>query len=205
MPAMIDEETMSGRVWSRLAAAGAGMAVVAATGAAAASNGLESPESSVEAIGRGGAWIARADSPLAAYYNPAAMAWQATGIHAGALLMFSNKCFTRTMIDPNTGKQIAVPFGATSASGPVTPLLPGQTSPMGLTLPQDKVCSSSGAFPNPQLAAVFRLTDKVALGLALVAPHSTGNAEWPESLSYSTTFNGMSYPHTMPAQLTGKN
>jgi long-chain fatty acid transport protein len=172
---------------------------MAATSGAAASSGLDSPESGVEQIGRGSAWLARATDPLAVYYNPAAIAFQATSVHAGAQLMFSNKCFTRTMIDPNTGKQVSVPFGATSPSGTVAPLLPGQTAPMGLTLPSDVVCQNSGAFPNPQLAAVFRITDKVAIGLALVAPHSTGNADWGETLDYSQSFNGMDYKHTMPS------
>jgi len=185
--------------WSRLAAVGAGVSLMAATSVAAASSGLDSPESGVEQIGRGSAWLARATDPLAVYYNPAAIAFQATSVHLGAQLMFSNKCFTRTMIDPNTKQQVSVPFGATSPSGTVAPLLDGQTAPDGLTLPSAKVCSSSGAFPNPQLGAVFRITDKVAVGVALVAPHSTGNANWGETLDYSQSFNGTSYPHTMPS------
>src|SRR5262249_35502773 len=74
-----------------------------------------------------------------------------------------------------------------------SPLLPGQSyTPMftgDLTAsPADKVCATSPPFPNPQLAAVFRLSDRVALGLAVVAPHSTGAANWPASLPYTNSF-----------------
>jgi long-chain fatty acid transport protein len=181
--------TMGRRRWSRLAGLGAGVAMMAGAGAAAASSGLDSPESGVEQVGRGSAWLARADDPLAVYYNPAAMAFQATSVHLGAQLMMANKCYTRTTIDPATGKQITVPID----SGIPSPLLPGQkytpTDPTDKTvLPSGTVCANSPPFPNPQIAAVFRLSDRVAIGLALVAPHAAGKATWPESLTYTNSF-----------------
>lgn len=184
------------RVWSKLAAVGASVSVMAAAATAGASSGIESPEGGVELIGRGAAWVARADSPLAAYYNPAALAWQATGVHAGALFLFSSKCFTRTTIDPATGKQVAVP----ADQGVPAPLLPGQPQPAdGSKLPQDTQCAKHALIPNPQLAATFRITKSLAIGLALVAPHSTGKATWAESLDYSRNFNGTSISLTQPA------
>ena len=50
---------------------------------AQASSGLDSPDAGVVQVGRGGAWVARAEDPLAAYMNPAAMSFQASGIHLG--------------------------------------------------------------------------------------------------------------------------
>ncbi|MFT3774450.1 MAG: hypothetical protein QM820_54515 [Minicystis sp.] len=182
-------------MWSRLAALGAGVSVMMTAAAAAASSGIESPEGGVELIGRGAAWLARADNPLAVFYNPAALAWQPTGVHVGSLLMFSNKCYTRTTVD-STGKEVAVP----ADQGVPAPLLPGQAQPGdGTVLPSGTVCAKDTLIPNPQLAANFRLTDKVSIGIAVVAPHSTGKTNWGESLDYSKTFNGTTIPLTQPS------
>ena len=187
---------MRRQVWSRLAAVGAGMSLLMTTAAAAASSGIDSPEAGVELIGRGSAWLARADNPLAVYYNPAAIAWQPTGVHLGGLFMFSNKCFTRTTVDPATGKEISVP----PDQGVPGPLLPGQSQPTdGTTLPSGTLCAKHALIPNPQLAATFRLTNQLAIGFAVVAPHSTGKATWGQSLDYSKTFNGTTIPFTQPS------
>lgn len=186
---------MRRRVWSRLAAVGASVSVMATAAVAGASSGIESPEGGVELIGRGAAWLARADSPLAVYYNPAALAWQATGVHAGALFLFSNKCYTRSTVDA-TGAQIGVP----ADQGVPAPLLPGQAAPTdGSTLPSGTLCGKHALIPNPQLAATFRITDKLAIGIGVFAPHSTGSADWGESLDYTKSFNGTKVPLTQPS------
>jgi long-chain fatty acid transport protein len=160
---------------------------VAAT--ATADSGLDSPDSGVVQMGRGSAWTARADDPLAVYFNPAAMAFQATSVHLGAQLLMSKKCFTR--VGPN-GQPVAPDTGVPA------PLLPGQAQPTGTqqVLPSDTVCSPASPFPNPQLGAVFRVHDKVAVGIALVAPHAAGNTNFPESLSYT---NAYGFPITEPS------
>src|SRR3954464_1219571 len=71
------------------------LAIVTTAFDAAASSGIDSPESGVAQVGRGSAWLARADDPLAVYFNPAALAFQSSGVHVGAQLMFMNRCFTR--------------------------------------------------------------------------------------------------------------
>ena len=174
---------MMGR-WSRLAGASMGLAMMAWAGAASASSGIDSPESGVEQMGRGSAWVARADSPLAAYFNPAALAFQASGVHVGAHLMFQNRCFTRLgpdgkPVSPTDG--VPGPGSATDANGSPGALAPG-------------VCSKPGAFPNPQLAANFRITDQLAIGLAVVAPHASGSNSWPESVTYTGPFSLLSQP-----------
>lgn len=177
---------MGRRRWSKLAGVAAGVSCVAWAGVAAADSGIDSPESGVVQVGRGSAWVARADDPLAAYFNPAAMAFQANGVHAGVQLMMQNRCFTRVM--PGQPTQAYAPGPGTPA-----PLLPGQTytpqfSGDPTVLPQDQVCAGSAVFPNPQLAAVFRVHEKVAVGIAVVAPHASGANNWPESLSYTNSF-----------------
>src|SRR4051812_46821608 len=72
---------------------------LSATTEALASSGIDSPENGVLQLGRGGAWLARADDPLAAYFNPAGLARQSSGVQLGAHLMFMNKCYTRVGAD----------------------------------------------------------------------------------------------------------
>ncbi len=176
----------------------AALALLLSAGTALASNALESPDNGVQATGRGGAWFVRADDPLAAYYNPAAMAFQASGVHLGASLMFESRCFTRqgpgaTAVSP--GGSILGP-GAVAAAGDKSIPPPAATCATG-----------SGLFPNPNLAGVFRVSDRLAIGLAVVGPHTDGDNNWPESLPYTNKFGfsqvkdaaGNMVPLTQPA------
>ena len=170
----------------------AGVAGMAWAGAAAASSGIDSPESGVLQMGRGSAWLARADDPLAVYFNPAAMAFQPSGVHVGTQVMMAKHCFTRLGLD---GKPVP------PDSGIPAPLLPGQKSVPAYAgdltaAPQDQVCAPASPFPNPQIAATFRLASNAAIGIAVVAPHASGSNNWPESLSYT---NALGSSVTQPA------
>ena len=156
-----------------------------------ASSGLDSPgDAGASQIGRGGAWIARADDPLAAYYNPAGLVRQATGAHVGAQLMFLNRCFTRTGPD---GSPASATYGTV---GPVSPggdngRFPGPGADPAKTKfgdakgPDATLCAESHPFPNPQLGVNYRALDSLAIGLALVGPHGVGKSVWPESVPYT--------------------
>jgi long-chain fatty acid transport protein len=157
----------------------AAVALLLGTGTAAASNALESPDLGVQQTGRGGAWFVRADDPLAAYFNPAAMAFQASGVHLGAALMFESRCFTRLGPD---GKPVS-PGGTVPGPGTVA-----MTGDKFIAPPAETCGTGGGLFPNPNLAAVFRVSDRLAVGLAIVGPHTDGNNNWPESLPYTNTF-----------------
>ncbi|HEY4120735.1 MAG TPA: outer membrane protein transport protein [Byssovorax sp.] len=137
---------------------------------ALASSGVDSPENGVVQMGRGSAWVAKADDPLAAHYNPAGLANQATGVHLGASLMFASRCFTR--VDPNG-----------------QPISPGQGLPAPGTAggPTAATCAN-GFTPNPQLAFAWRITPKLALGVAVVAPHAVGDNDFGETVSYVNSF-----------------
>lgn len=142
---------------------------------ARASNGLDSaPDIGAEQLGRGGAWVARASDPFAAYMNPAAMSFQSHGVAVGAHLIISNVCFTRLGPD---GQPVSPGNG-----------LPGPGAPGG---PEAEQCASS-VFPNPQIAAVIKPTDRFAIGLAVVAPHSVGSTEFGESVAYGNA--GLTQP-----------
>ena len=134
---------------------------------ALASGGLETPDNGAIQVGRGATYVARADDPLATVFNPAGLAYQKSGVYVGAHLMFQNRCFSRRNPDGT----------------PISPgaSLPGPGAPGG---PTDPVCADMTPFPNPQLAANFRITDRLAIGIAVMGPHGVGNASWPESIPY---------------------
>ncbi|RLB46021.1 MAG: hypothetical protein DRI90_27790, partial [Deltaproteobacteria bacterium] len=125
-------------------------------------------------LGRGGAWLARADDPLAFFVNPAAMVTQPSGVHLGAHLMFLRQCFDRRNVDGE-------------------PVEPGRD----LAAPPGEVCGDAAPFPNPQLGAIFRLHKRFALGVGTVSPHAAGTVEWPETMSYTNRF-GVDADHPAP-------
>lgn len=159
-----------------------GCGVVAGAAPAFASSGIDSPEAGVVQMGRGSAWLARADDPLAFFFNPAAMAFQASSFHIGAQLLFSKTCFSREILQPGTSTGVPIAPGGAAP----TPLLPGQPNPGdGSIPPQDKVCTPGSPFPVPQIAGVIRVADRVAIGFGIVTPHASGANSYPESLSYT--------------------
>jgi long-chain fatty acid transport protein len=140
---------------------------------ARADSGLDSPEAGVVQVGRGSAWVARADDPTAAFYNPAAMVTQPHGVHLGAHLLIRQHCMER--LDENG-----------------QPVSPGP----GTLAPPDEVCADILPLPNPQVAGSIRLHRHVALGLAVVAPHGHGLTEWPATITYP---NSRGFDQELPA------
>lgn len=156
-----------------------GAALVAAMTSASGAwaNGLEVPDNGSLQVGRGGAWVARADDPMAAFFNPAAMSFQASGVHVGAHIMIQSSCFARK----------------DDAGAPVSPGngIPGPGAPNG---PEAETCIDT-VFPNPQVGLVLRITKDFSLGLAVLGPHAVGNLEWPESIDFELAGT----PRTQPA------
>lgn len=169
-------------------AAGAAFAAMVAAGAARASSGFDSPDIGVLQLGRGGAWVARADDPLAAYFNPAGLAAQRSGAHGGVHFIQLAQCFTRLGPDGQP-----VPPSYTTA-------IPAPGSDGG---PDPEVCAEGGLFPNPQLAATLRVSDALAVGVAVLGPHGVGERSWPESLPYThPSFGEMTQPSPQRYLLT---
>jgi long-chain fatty acid transport protein len=129
---------------------------------ARATNVEEFPDNGSEQEGRGGAWVARASDPLATFYNPAGLAGQPTRVTLQANFSLQSSCFTRTKA-----------AGDTTSDGVAS----------GASYPQ--VCNAADFFPDPQLAFTYRLTDRIGLGIALLAPSSVGNQRWPEFVGNS--------------------
>jgi long-chain fatty acid transport protein len=138
------------------------------TRAARATGVIEFPDNGSEQEGRGGAWVARASDPLAAFYNPAGLAGQQTRLTLQANISTQNTCFTRVKA-ANDGNSA----GTTTQDG----VLPGGTYP--------KVCQNGSFFPNPQLAFTYRLTDRIGLGIAVLGPSAVGGVTWPDFVGNS--------------------
>ena len=168
--------------------------------AASASNGLESPDNGASQVGRGGAWLARADDPLAVYFNPAGLVRQASGVHLGAHLMFMNRCYTRTgqNIDEDSPDFAYGEYGAPVSPGSDQFNFPGPgTTATGNTVPPPPaVCAADHVSPNPQVAANFRVLDQLAIGVGVLGPHGVGSSEWPEEIPFTNRFGE---PATQPA------
>jgi len=64
-------------------------------GPARATDATEVPDNGSEQTGRGGAWVARASDPLAAFYNPAGLAGQPTRLVLQSNIGTQRTCFTR--------------------------------------------------------------------------------------------------------------
>jgi long-chain fatty acid transport protein len=127
-----------------------------------ATNAEEFPDNGSEQEGRGGAWVARASDPLAAFYNPAGLAGQPTRLTLQANLSSQNTCFARVK----------------AQNDPIMDgVLPGQSYP--------KVCSDGSLFPDPQLGLAWRVNDRVGLGLLVLGPSAVGNVSWPEFVGSS--------------------
>lgn len=143
--------------------------------AAARADGLDTPANGVNQMGRAGAWIARADDPLSAFFNPAAMVRNPNGAHVGSHLMFRSHCFERLGPDGQ-------------------PVSPGG----GLNAPPGPVCADIAPFPNPQVGVTHRFGSRVAVGFAAVGPHKHGKAMWPDVIEYPNKFGVPNAPHPGP-------
>jgi long-chain fatty acid transport protein len=122
----------------------------------------EYPDNGSEQGMRGGAWVARASDPLAAFYNPAGLAGQPTRLVFQANMPFQSTCFARQKaMNDQTQDGVAM----------------GQAYP--------KVCASNGMGIVPQLAMTFRVTDRIGIGFAPLLTPSGGasNIQWPQFVS----------------------
>jgi len=171
------------------------LGATAIAGSASASSGLDSPDAGAYQSGKGGAWIARADDPLATYYNPAGLVRQASGVTLGAQLLFLNRCYARTGQDADQKSATYGQYGFPVAAAPGYPA-PGSGTNGKAIGPNADVCVESEPSIVPTLAGNFRILDSLAVGLAVVPPHGVGKSIWPEEVGYTNKFASES---TQPA------
>lgn len=148
---------------SRLLASGLFLGAALIAPAARATNGFEVPDTGVEQLGRGGAWVARASDPLAAFMNPAALATQASGVSLNLNLIWQKNCLSNF---DASGKPTSASFGGGGYPG----TYPSETCNTNASTP----------FPNPALSAVWRVSSKLGLGLSIQGPNSVGKLTYPD-------------------------
>ncbi len=137
-------------------------------GEARATDATEFPDNGSEQGMRGGAWVARASDPLAAFYNPAGLAGQPTRVIVQSNFGSQRTCFTRLKA-----------MNDTTADG----VMGGHSYPQS--------CTQPGTGLDPQLAMTFKLTPRIGLGIApLLGPSAAnGMSNYPEFAQYGTTPN----------------
>jgi long-chain fatty acid transport protein len=152
---------------------------------ARASNPLEYPDNGAAAFARGGAWLATANEPIAAHYNPAALATQASGMSLDLSLVYNKVCYVRK----GPGNQ---PTGPTQ----------GQNEENGDSNEYQKACNQQADLPRviPSLAFALRPSEKLGLGFALVPPSAYGGGpgEWPEFATARSNRTGELLPNPAP-------
>lgn len=133
---------------------------------AAALNPLEYPDNGSTAFARGGAWLATATDPIAAHYNPAALATQKSAVSIEGNASFQKICFDRR----NPGNELTGPNQGTNTDPGTTIYLPA--------------CNARTGFPKaiPAINFTWRVSSKVGIGFGLVAPSAYTDAigAWPE-------------------------
>ncbi len=124
-----------------------------------ATDATEFPDNGSEQGGRGGAWVARASDPLAAFYNPAGLAGQPTRLTLNSNFNSQRTCFTRVKAKNDTTAD------GVNAGG---------------SYPQ--VCSDAQYNLDPQLGMTIRISKRVGVGiLPFLGPSAAnGMANYPE-------------------------
>lgn len=156
--------------------------VTLAASHASASNPLEFPDNGVAQFSRGGAWLATGTDPIAAHYNPAALVTQGTGLGLGMNLVFNSMCYSRVGPD---GKPETYSPASGSTNG----------------APYPEVCNLGSEKPRfiPNVAFAWRVSDRLALGLAIVPPSSLGATVWPYTVRGTVTLPGGTIERDIPA------
>jgi len=127
----------------------------------ARAGGFEVPDNGTEALGRGGAFVAKADDPTAIQYNPAGFAAQrGTRLLLDGHIVMSSYQFQRFGAFPDNGHNPATPWGGT---------------------PYPLVRDQSGPFFAPFLAAStdFGTLDWLTFAVGVFGPSGVGNRTYP--------------------------
>ena len=133
----------------------------------ASASGFEIPDNGTQALGRGGAFTARADDGTALEYNVAGLAGQrGTRLLLDSNLWFSSYSFQRTGAYPDNPSNPATPWGK---------------------MPFPAVSDQGGAFlaPFAALSSDFGVFDRWTFAIGVFGPSSVGNRTYPYSLGYA--------------------
>jgi long-chain fatty acid transport protein len=139
-------------------------------GSSASAGGYEFPGDGARALGRGGAFAARADDPMAIVVNPAGLAsLPGTQIWVSTHLAFAKDCFTRN--------QPGVAADGTTPTAPVWPDGWGQ-DPSGNAISYTEVCNEKNKRFSavPSIAVTWRISKRIGMGFGVI-PSNGGLAQ----------------------------
>jgi long-chain fatty acid transport protein len=130
--------------------------------------GFEFPESTAEALGRGGAFIAKADNTAAMYFNPAGLARQrGTRTLLDLNVIVHDRAFARAGSYPGDAGDPATPF-----SGQPYPAIANQGGPQWA--------------PSLGVSTDFGRLRRWTFGIGVFGPSSYGRREYPATVEVST-------------------
>lgn len=139
----------------------------------AQAGGFEYIGAGTRALGRGGAFMARADDPMALGYNPAALAF----LPGYQLMLNSHLAFYDACVDRSGGYDdsgVSTSWFYESTFGP-----PDTSDPnnwVNQEFPQ--VCRSGVPGPSPNLVFTGHPFPELGFGIGILAPAGVGNAQW---------------------------
>ena len=165
---------------SKFAFASAVAAAVVLAAPNALAGGLEMPDNGTEALGRGGAFAAKADDPTAIYHNVGGLAQQGgTRLLVNSNFARSSLAFQREGVQP--GEEGSTPWAG-------KPFAPSENQGGISTLPFIAATSDFG-------------TKRATFAIGTFPPHSVGGRAYPEVVNgapsaarYDSTAGGPSSP-----------
>lgn len=123
--------------------------------------GTDIPDQGAEALGRGGAFVAKADNGTAILYNPAGLARQrGTRLHVGGNLFLHSFEFQRAGTFPDDANDVATPWGAKP-------------------FPRIKNVGGLSFVPFASLSSDFGTFDRLTFAVGVFGPPSVGNRTFP--------------------------
>ncbi|MEM6961638.1 MAG: outer membrane protein transport protein [Myxococcota bacterium] len=143
--------------------------------------GYEHGAAGTRALGRGGAFAARADDAMALFYNPANLAnLYGRQLALNTNLTLYNACHSRTGTYTSDGRVNSADTVAgepTTRFGAATDGLPNGYGRAEL----QEVCNSGRVNVVPELAFTWRVSEKLGVGLGILAPPAVGSTQFGNS------------------------
>ena len=150
--------------------------------------GFEFAGPGTRALGRGGAFMARADDPMALGYNPAALAFlPGYQLQLGSHLIFYDACVNRPGgyddSDVSGTWAFESQFGAPDSTDPTN----------WVNQPFSQVCRDGLPGPSPQLVFTMHPMPGLGIGVGILAPSGVGSGHWGND-DGTIDVNGRSLP-----------
>lgn len=172
-----------------------GLGCVPASSALA--GGFEYPGLGPNALGRGGAYAVRADSPMALGLNPAMLAWlDGSQLTLQANVGFLDACMTRSgnYLDNITGLDVS-DFGNSDNDATWYDYNTGNGKPF------PKVCNDGPPGPGLGLAFSYKLMDNLGLAVGVLTPAGVGHTVWGDPEKGTVKSGGVLLPTPTRYQL----